>query len=372
MPVASPSLTSGTITIGRPSRRPRATSSSRSLATRCLRAPQLGRAVGAAGQVAGDAAPVDHRGGGRALGPDPALDAVAGEADDLGDGRADVGQRAQRAVRELVAVGARAHHLAHERHLEQGLVAAGDADRDGLGLVLDGVDRPGQLLDGLGERRGEVVDHHGRRADLALVDLVGVERDDAEHVAEQRGQAHRGGRLELAVVPAHPQAVEVRGPSPRGRAQPRSSASPSTGSTSVSSAAPGARRARRAPGRCRRRRGDQALDRGAGLAQGPGQGVDRQRRLVAEQVADHGRQHERQLGVGLGHREHVRAPRRSAPGRRWRSRSATPCAPGRSPPPWPRRRRSSPTRPAAQTRISGSEDRSMCFLSSVESLAIDL
>ena len=36
MPVACPSLTSGTITIGRSSRRPRATSTSRSLATRCL------------------------------------------------------------------------------------------------------------------------------------------------------------------------------------------------------------------------------------------------------------------------------------------------------------------------------------------------
>ena len=71
MPVASPSFTSGTITIVRPSRRPRATSSSRSLATRCLVPRRLGRAVGAAGQVAGDAAPIDHGGGRGALGTDP-------------------------------------------------------------------------------------------------------------------------------------------------------------------------------------------------------------------------------------------------------------------------------------------------------------
>ena len=48
-------------------------------------------------------------------------------------------------------------------------------------------------------------------------------------------------------------------------------------------------------------------------------------------------------------------------------RSAPPCAPGRSRSPWRRRRRSSPCSPAAQTRISGSADRSMCFLSSVTS-----
>ena len=31
--------------------------------------------------------------------------------------------------------------------MQDPLVAAGDPDGDGLGLVLDGVDRPGQLLD---------------------------------------------------------------------------------------------------------------------------------------------------------------------------------------------------------------------------------
>jgi hypothetical protein len=43
---------------------------------------------------------------------------------------------------------------------KQRLVGAGDAHRDRLGLVLDGVDGPGELLDGPGERRGEVVEHH--------------------------------------------------------------------------------------------------------------------------------------------------------------------------------------------------------------------
>ena len=50
---------------------------------------------------------------------------------------------------------------------------------------------------------------HGRRAGLALVGLVGVGRHETEHVAQQGGQPHCGRRLELAVVDAHAQAVEV-------------------------------------------------------------------------------------------------------------------------------------------------------------------
>ena len=51
------------------------------------------------------------------LGDRDALDAVTGEAHDLGHRRADVGQRAQGAVAELVAAGAGGQHLAHQRHL---------------------------------------------------------------------------------------------------------------------------------------------------------------------------------------------------------------------------------------------------------------
>ena len=169
-----------------------------------------------------------------------------------------------------------------ERDLEQRLVGAGDAHGDGLGLVLDRVDRAGQLLDGLGQRRGQVVDHHGRRAHLALVDLVGVQRDHAEHVPEQAGQAHGGRGLELAVVAAHPQAVEVAAGH---RLQVGAQAAQQR--LAVVPAVP--RRGCRPASRCAAR-----------ASAGPGQGVDGQRRLVAEQVPRHDREHERERRMGTG------------------------------------------------------------------------
>ena len=50
-----------------------------------LGAPQLGRALGAAGQVPGDATPVDDGDRGGALDLDPPVDLVAGEAQHLVD-----------------------------------------------------------------------------------------------------------------------------------------------------------------------------------------------------------------------------------------------------------------------------------------------
>src|SRR4029453_15004121 len=97
-----------------------------------LGAPQLGVTVGAWGEGAGDAAPVDDPDG-------VAVDAVAGEAHDLGHGWADVGQRAQGAVAELVAAGPGGPHLLDQRDRQQRLVRAGDAHGAGLGLVLYGV-----------------------------------------------------------------------------------------------------------------------------------------------------------------------------------------------------------------------------------------
>ena len=79
-----------------------------------------------------------------------ALDAIAGEADDLVDRGIERGERAQRPVAEAIAGRAGVEHRLHERHLQQRLVRTGDADGDGLGLMLDRVDRTGQLLD----RRG--------------------------------------------------------------------------------------------------------------------------------------------------------------------------------------------------------------------------
>ena len=172
-----------------------------------------------------------------------------------------------------------------------------------------------------------------------------------ERVAVTGGEPHGRAGLEVAVVGAAAQSVEEAG---RGGARAgcsdRSSRSPSAGACSP----------------------DRVLDGGPRLAQRAGLGVDGEGGLVAEQVAGHGGEHEGQLRVRLGHRDARAGRPRSAPGRRWRSRWATPCGPGRSPPPWRRRRRWTPRDPAAHTRISGSDERSMCFLSSVASQAMDL
>ena len=184
----------------------------------------------------------------------------------------------------------------HQRHLQQRLVAAADAHGDGLGLVLDGVDRSGQLLDGRGEAGGEVVEHHARRADLAELGLVGVEPADAERVAEQRRHPHGGGGLEVAVVGARRagrRGTAGIGVDSSGRSR-RSRPSPSTGAVGS------------------RRVATTLVDGGARLPQRPGLGVDGQRRLVAEQVPDHRGEHEGEVRVGVGHGQDVRAPRSKA------------------------------------------------------------
>ena len=87
-----------------------------------------------------------------------AVELVADPPGDLGHRGIDVGEGPQRLVAEPVARGPGGQHRLHERRLQQRLVAAGDADGDGLGLVLDRVDGAGELLDPLRQRGGEVVD----------------------------------------------------------------------------------------------------------------------------------------------------------------------------------------------------------------------
>ena len=201
-------FTSGTITNMRPSERPRATVTSRSLTTRCF--------------VPRRTDDVSVRDGIDVAMPPRsttlivmcvvvtlvALDAVAGEPEHRRDRGIEIDERAQRAVREAVARGAGREHRLHERHAQQRLVGAGDADRDRLGLVLDRVDRPRQLLDHRGEPGGEVLDQRARRADLAELERVRVERDDAGAVAQQRAEPHRGAGVERTVVDARAQAFE--------------------------------------------------------------------------------------------------------------------------------------------------------------------
>ena len=172
---------------------------------------------------------------------------------------------------------------------------------------------------------------------------------DAGGVAEQRREPHAVLGLEVAVVAPGAQPVE----------EPRAPAR---------SIARGEAREQVVDGA-----GGAGLDRGAGLAQRPRRGVDRERGLVAEQVAGHRRRaRTRARGAPPGPRS-SRTRRRSGPARLGRDHDRRGRgARGRSRPPWRRRRRSNPASPAAHTRISGSDDRSMCFLSSVTSHEIDL
>ena len=152
-----------------------------------------------------------------------------------------------------------------------------------LGLVLDRVDRSGELLDRACQRGGEVVDQRARRGDLAGVAAVALERRVAGQVAQQPAQAHRGGRLEVPVVQTRAQPVveplAVR-------------------------ADPGADAAQHVV--AVERLGERHLDQLARLAQRTGRRVDRQRRLVAEQVPDHRREHEGQRRVHRRHGDHRR------------------------------------------------------------------
>ena len=92
-------------------------------------------------EIAGDTALVDDVDRRRAVGDAP-VDAVAGIAGDLLDGRAERRQGPQDAVAQAVAGRARSQRLDDERRSEQVLLGTGDADGHRLGLVLDRVDGP--------------------------------------------------------------------------------------------------------------------------------------------------------------------------------------------------------------------------------------
>ena len=138
-----------------------------------------------------------------------AVDAVPGEAHDLGHRRAEVGQGAQRAVAELVAAGpggstsrtsGTSSRVSSVREMPTVTVLAW--------CLMASTGRVSSSM-ATRERGGQVVDDHGRRADLAVVELVGVERHHAHQrsgTAKPRRTAVR--RLEVAVVGADPQAVE--------------------------------------------------------------------------------------------------------------------------------------------------------------------
>ena len=230
------------------------------------------------------------------------------------------------------------------------LVAARDADGHRLGLVLDRIDRPGELLDGPRERADEVVEQRRRRADLAGLPLVGLDGMVRQHVAEQRRRgarrcSPRGGRRSGRC------AGRRRTARRRGRCRPRTGRSIGVGADR-----------RRATARSMTSRASRS---------GIGRGVDGEGGLVAEEVARPSSRARTPAPGRSAARRSCATPRSTGRRPRRRRRSASPCGPedrhllgdvvgGR------------PDSPAAHTRISGSDDRSMCFLSSVTSQAIDL
>ena len=192
---------------------------------------------------------------------------------------------------------------------------------------------PGQLLDRLRERGGEVLDHRARRADLAELDLVRVERHDTGRVPQHRREPHRGAGLERAVVDAvrrpskNRSAQRLELTAERGAAGRRLRASELT-SASMQPArlAQRARRTRRSRARLRSRTGGPAIVHSTNARSGCTTGTE--------------------IVSSAGAEARLR--------RRRRSRSAPPCARGRSRSPWRRRRRSSR---AARPRTRGSSAR---------------
>ena len=247
-----------------------------------LGAPQCRVILGAGTELGAETAAVDDLECG-VVGLDVAVDAVASEAGDLGDGPIERDHRAQCPVAEVVAGNTGGEQLAHQRHLEQALVRPGDPDRHGLGLVPDRVDGPGQLFDGLGQRGGEVLDDHAGRTDLAVVHLVDLERDRVGCIAQQRRHPHRGGGFKAAVVLAGTQGVEEPGAQPAERAVQLGERGVGIGIAL----------------------GHGSFDGGSGLAHRSSRRVDRERGLVAEEVAHHRGEHERERRVDRRNTERV-------------------------------------------------------------------
>ena len=131
----------------------------------------------------------------------------------------------------------------------------------------------------LRERGEQVVDERRRRADLARLGLVLLDRVVGQHVAQQAGEAHRRARLEVPVV-AWSCATRRRTARRSGRSRRRTVASIWSGDASSRTACSITSRASRSGTRRR---------------------VDGERRFVAEEVPDHRREHERDGGVDRRH-----------------------------------------------------------------------
>ena len=309
-------LTSGTKITVRPSPRPRATSTSRSSATRrlvptsCeLRSTRLGTS-----REIPPRSTIDDR---------RVVDAVPREADRPRRPRVEIGQHLEGAVAEHVAPGAGAQHGLHEGPVETPSSLREIPTVTVLAWCL--IASIGRVSSSIARVRAVTTSSTSAAgcADLARRALVRLDRRVRHQVAEQPRPA----------APRCWPRDDRRSSRPRSASRKRSTiggrlaaivASISSLSDPVATARSIASRASRS-GRAER--------------------IDRERRLVAEEVADHRRQHEAERRVDRRHRDRRRRRVPRARPRR-RPRSASPCGRGRSRSPWRRRRRCCPaTRP---------------------------
>ena len=163
----------------------------------------------AGGQRRGDPASVDDGQLGIAIGV--TLDPVSGVPHHFVDGRTDRRERTERAVAEPITGAASGKHVLDEFGLEQALIRPRDTDSHGLGLVLDGIDRTGEFLDGGRQSMRQILDDHAGRPNLAHLHLVALERDHAGGEAQQHRQTRSGRGLEMTVVGAGAQQLEEAG-----------------------------------------------------------------------------------------------------------------------------------------------------------------
>ena len=156
--------------------------------------------------------------------------------------------------------------------------------------MLDGVDRAGEFFDAEGEGGGEIIEHDGRRAHLAVFDLVGLERRGTDREPQKRCDPARRRRLHMAVELTGAEQVEERSRCSFERGLDRHKRLFTTHLGVCGS----------------------LLNRAAGLAHRTSLRIDGQRRLVPEEVAGHRREDEAQTRVDRRHREHserAREPR---------------------------------------------------------------
>ena len=196
----------------------------------------------------------------------------------MADCRVEIREHFQHSVGQTFARRTRTEHRLHQRPVEQAFLAAGDADGDRLCLVLDRIDGAGELVDGPGQSRSDVVEQGLGRRDLSGVALVRLQRVRRHGGAQDADEANSRRDFEVAVV--HTRGERVKEPV-RWHAD--------FGMHLVQE------------GRALAAALDGVFHYLARLSQRTSERINRHRRLIAKEVPDHHRQDEGNSGVNLGH-----------------------------------------------------------------------